>query len=68
MPITRGSGFIIGYNLGIVFYHFKKMQQKDKEKFWIMRKLQQKLYRVFVPLLGVSGFIFIAHLLSEFNS
>jgi hypothetical protein len=67
MPITRGSGFIIGYDLGIIFYHFKKRGQKDKEKFWIMARLQKKIYRAMIPLVGIIGLIVFACLLSALD-
>ena len=66
LPITRGAGFLIGYNLGIVFYLFKK-RQRDKENFWLMARLQRKAFRVGTPLLGIAGFVVIAWLLSTMD-
>lgn len=36
-PLTRCAGFIIGYNLGIWFFNFKKMQ--ERKEFWLIKRL-----------------------------
>lgn len=64
LPVTRSAGFIIGYNLGIVFYHFKK--EPEKENFWLIKKLQKKVFRVALPLVGLLGFVIITYLFYSF--
>lgn len=53
LPITRCAGFIIGYNLGIIFYHFKK--ETEKKDFWLIKLLEKKRNRTLLVLLGLAG-------------
>jgi peptidoglycan/LPS O-acetylase OafA/YrhL len=53
--------------LGIVFYNFKKDQ--DKAKFWMIRKfLSKRIYRSGLPLLGFAGLGAVCLLLNLFDS
>lgn len=68
LPVTRCAGFIIGYNLGIIFYNFKKMQ--EKEKFWLIKCLNKKVVRILLQLVGLLGLgviVFMFYLLANVN-
>ena len=64
LPITRCTGFIIGYNLGLIFYHFKKLPQK--KKFWLIRKLNSNFNRFILPLISFITFGVIFYAFSFF--
>lgn len=64
LPITRCTGFIIGYNLGLIFYHFKKLPQK--KKFWLIKKLNSKFNRFILPLISFITFGVIFYAFSFF--
>jgi len=66
LPITRCTGFIIGYNLGILFYRFKKMN--DKKQFWLIKRLQFKIYRIALPLIGLLSLAAIFYAFDSFEN
>lgn len=57
MPFVRCGGFLIGYNLGITYYFFKKAQ--NKESHWLISKLQKRAFRLVLPVLGILGLLVI---------
>jgi hypothetical protein len=58
MPLTRSGGYLIGYNIGLLYYRFKKTQ--DKHNFWIIKKLEKKFYRIALPMIGCLGLVGVA--------
>lgn len=57
-PYVRCGGFLIGYNLGIAYFNFKK--DHCKEIFWMIKILKKKIYRILFPLLGIAGLNVVA--------
>ena len=57
-PYVRCGGFLIGYNLGIAYFNFKKGHCKDT--FWIIKLLKNKINRIVFPLLGFVGLNVVA--------
>ena len=65
LPITRCTGFIIGYNLGILFHEFKKMG--EKKQFWVIRHLQSRVCRMGMPLASLAALTAILMVFDSFE-
>ena len=65
LPITRAGGFVIGFNLGIAYFRFRR--KKNKDSFWIVRRLKAKLWRILLPLVGIGAWWGICWILHEYN-
>lgn len=65
-PYVRCGGFLIGYNLGIAYFNFKKGH--CKETFWIVKILNKKIYRIVLPLFGFVGLNIVAFSFAHSNN
>jgi peptidoglycan/LPS O-acetylase OafA/YrhL len=57
-PFVRCGGFLLGYNLGILYFQFKKGHHK--EQFWLIKLLNRRIFRIGLPLLGLLGLLGVA--------
>lgn len=65
-PFLRCGGFLVGYNLGILYYQFKREQ--NKSKFWVIKLLNRRVFRIGIPLSGVVGLFLVAYSFHDLNS
>jgi surface polysaccharide O-acyltransferase-like enzyme len=56
----------VGYNLGILYYQFKREQ--NKSKFWVIKLLSKRVFRIGIPLCGVVGLFLVAYSFHDLNS
>ena len=58
LPFVRCGAFMVGYDLGIIYYEFKR--HPNRQEFWLIKILSQPKYRLLITALGFVGLAVIA--------